>query len=49
MQCVCGQRTSPLPFSLVTVFVPDIDGIENNVANVFANWNNLFGECNEHV
>jgi len=32
---------------IVTVFVPDIEGIENNA--MFMNWNNLFSEYNEHV
>ena len=33
----------------VTVFVPDNEGIENKVANMFMNWKNLLSECNEHV
>ena len=32
---------------IVTVFVPDIEGIENNA--MFMNWNNLYSEYNEHV
>jgi len=34
---------------IVTVFVPDNKGVDNKVANMFMNWNNLFSECNEQV
>ena len=34
--------------SIVTVCVPDIEGIENKV-NMFMNWNNFFSKCSEHV
>ena len=32
----------------VTLFVPDIEGIQNKI-NMFMNWNNLFSEYSEHV
>ena len=32
----------------VTVFVPDIEGIQKK-SNMCMNWNNLFSECNAHV
>ena len=34
---------------IMTVFAPDIVGIESKVANVLLNWNNFFSECNERV
>jgi len=34
---------------IVAVFVPDIEGIQNEKSNMFINWNNLFSECNEHM
>jgi len=35
MSCQCGQITSSLPFSLVSVFVPDIEETQNKAISFF--------------